>query len=103
MTHCLHSLLTGEPQIWQTECIDGHHLPLAKLDPEAFVGSAMLYCFLQFELLPLVPPIPMPPPLPPNYPPLPEEEMELSSEEESEYESGDDEDKERWGGDKLTL
>ncbi|XP_044196183.1 RNA-binding region-containing protein 3 [Thunnus albacares] len=48
-----------------------------------------------FELLPLAPPIPMPPPLPPDYPPLPEEEMELSSEEESEYESGDDEDKER--------
>uniref|UniRef100_A0A3Q3W562 RNA-binding region-containing protein 3 n=1 Tax=Mola mola TaxID=94237 RepID=A0A3Q3W562_MOLML len=40
------------------------------------------------------PPMPMPPPFPPDYPPLPEEEMELSSEEESEYESGDDEDKE---------
>lgn len=38
----------------------------------------------------------MPPPFPPDYPPLPEEEMELSSGEESEYESGDDEDKERW-------
>lgn len=38
----------------------------------------------------------MPPPFPPNYPPLPAEEMEMSSEEESEYESGDDEDKERW-------
>ncbi|XP_039983469.1 RNA-binding region-containing protein 3 isoform X2 [Xiphias gladius] len=48
-----------------------------------------------FELLPPAPPIPMPPPFPPDYPPLPEEEMELSSEEESEYESGDDEDKER--------
>uniref|UniRef100_A0A3B5A0G5 RNA-binding region-containing protein 3 n=1 Tax=Stegastes partitus TaxID=144197 RepID=A0A3B5A0G5_9TELE len=45
--------------------------------------------------LPPAPPIPMPPPFPPEYPPLPEEEMELSSEEESEYESGDDEDKER--------
>jgi len=39
----------------------------------------------------------MPPPFPPHYPPLPEEEMELSSGEESEYESGDDEDKERCG------
>ncbi|XP_008278442.1 RNA-binding region-containing protein 3 [Stegastes partitus] len=48
-----------------------------------------------FEHLPPAPPIPMPPPFPPEYPPLPEEEMELSSEEESEYESGDDEDKER--------
>ncbi|KAK2858619.1 hypothetical protein Q5P01_003239 [Channa striata] len=48
-----------------------------------------------FEPLPPAPPIPMPPPCPPDYPPLPEEEMELSSEEESEYESGDDEDKER--------
>ncbi|KAG7524660.1 hypothetical protein JOB18_015284 [Solea senegalensis] len=48
-----------------------------------------------FQLLPPAPPIPMPPPFPPDYPPLPEEEMELSSEEESEYESGDDEDKER--------
>ncbi|XP_069007493.1 RNA-binding region-containing protein 3 [Embiotoca jacksoni] len=50
---------------------------------------------LMFEPLPPLPPIPMPPPFPPDYPPLPEEEMELSSEEESEYESGDDEDKER--------
>ncbi|KAF3703355.1 RNA-binding protein 40 RNA-binding motif protein 40 RNA-binding region-containing protein 3 [Channa argus] len=48
-----------------------------------------------FETLRPAPPIPMPPPFPPHYPPLPEEEMELSSEEESEYESGDDEDKER--------
>ncbi|XP_041824586.1 RNA-binding region-containing protein 3 [Melanotaenia boesemani] len=48
-----------------------------------------------FEFLPHAPPIPMPPPFPPDYPPLPEEEMDLSSEEESEYESGDDEDKER--------
>ncbi|XP_034417393.1 RNA-binding region-containing protein 3-like [Cyclopterus lumpus] len=48
-----------------------------------------------FELLPPSPPFPMPPPFPPDYPPLPEEEMELSSGEESEYESGDDEDKER--------
>lgn len=48
-----------------------------------------------FEYLPPAPPVPMPPPFPPDYPPLPEEEMELSSEEESEYESGDDEDKER--------
>ncbi|KAM6977312.1 RNA-binding region-containing protein 3 [Aplochiton taeniatus] len=47
-----------------------------------------------FELSP-APPIPMPPPFPPNYPPLPEEEMELSSGEESEYDSGEDEDKER--------
>lgn len=43
----------------------------------------------------------MPPPFPPDYPPLPEEEMEMSSEEESEYESGDDEDKERWGDDRV--
>ncbi|KAM3593376.1 uncharacterized protein V6R79_011675 [Siganus canaliculatus] len=48
-----------------------------------------------FEFLPPAPPIPMPPPFPPDFPPLPEEEMQLSSEEESEYESGDDEDKER--------
>ncbi|XP_070709037.1 RNA-binding region-containing protein 3 isoform X2 [Pempheris klunzingeri] len=48
-----------------------------------------------FEFLPPAPPIPLPPPFPPDYPPLPEEEMELSSGEESEYESGDDEDKER--------
>ncbi|XP_037829226.1 RNA-binding region-containing protein 3 isoform X2 [Kryptolebias marmoratus] len=48
-----------------------------------------------FELLPPAPPVPMPPPFPPDYPPLPEEEMELSSGEESEYESGDDEDRER--------
>lgn len=41
----------------------------------------------------------MPPPFPPDYPPLPVEEMELSSGEESEYDSGDDEDKERWGVD----
>uniref|UniRef100_A0AAX7UJR8 RNA-binding region-containing protein 3 n=1 Tax=Astatotilapia calliptera TaxID=8154 RepID=A0AAX7UJR8_ASTCA len=40
-----------------------------------------------FELLPPAPPIPMPPPFPPDYPPLPEEEMEMSSEEESEYET----------------
>uniref|UniRef100_A0A3Q3GIK8 RNA-binding region-containing protein 3 n=1 Tax=Kryptolebias marmoratus TaxID=37003 RepID=A0A3Q3GIK8_KRYMA len=46
-------------------------------------------------LLPPAPPVPMPPPFPPDYPPLPEEEMELSSGEESEYESGDDEDRER--------
>ncbi|XP_036377878.1 RNA-binding region-containing protein 3 [Megalops cyprinoides] len=46
-----------------------------------------------YETFPTPPP-PMPP-LPPEYPPLPEEEMEFSSEEESEYESGDDEDKER--------
>ncbi|XP_019130361.2 RNA-binding region-containing protein 3 isoform X2 [Larimichthys crocea] len=48
-----------------------------------------------FEFLPPVPHMPMPPPFPPDYPPLPEEEMELSSQEESEYDSGDDEDKER--------
>uniref|UniRef100_A0A665X1M2 RNA-binding region-containing protein 3 n=1 Tax=Echeneis naucrates TaxID=173247 RepID=A0A665X1M2_ECHNA len=48
-----------------------------------------------YELLPPAPPMPMPPPFPPEYPPLPEDEMELSS-EESEYESGDDEDKERY-------
>ncbi|XP_036934873.1 RNA-binding region-containing protein 3 isoform X2 [Acanthopagrus latus] len=48
-----------------------------------------------FDYLPPAPPIPMPPPFPPDCPPLPEEEMELSSGEESEYESGDDEDKER--------
>lgn len=51
--------------------------------------------FFQFDCRPPVPPMPMPPPFPPDYPPLPEEEMELSSGEESEYESGDDEDKER--------
>lgn len=49
----------------------------------------------QLELLPPAPAVPMPPPFPPSYPPLPEEEMDMSSEEESEYESGDDEDKER--------
>ncbi|XP_041670183.1 RNA-binding region-containing protein 3 [Cheilinus undulatus] len=47
-----------------------------------------------YDFLPPAPPIPMPPPFPPDFPPLPEEEMEVSS-EESEYESGDDEDKER--------
>ncbi|XP_029955212.1 RNA-binding region-containing protein 3 isoform X2 [Salarias fasciatus] len=47
------------------------------------------------QLLPPFAAVPMPPPFPPDYPPLPEEEMELSSGEESEYESGDDEDKER--------
>lgn len=41
--------------------------------------------------------MPTPPPFPPDYPPLPEEEMDLSSGEESEYESGDDGDKERCG------
>ncbi|KAG8009359.1 RNA-binding protein 40 [Nibea albiflora] len=51
--------------------------------------------YVQFEFLPPAPPIPMPPPFPPDYPPLPEEEMELSSGDESEYDSGDDEDKER--------
>ncbi|XP_034717735.1 RNA-binding region-containing protein 3 isoform X1 [Etheostoma cragini] len=48
-----------------------------------------------FDVLPPAPPFPMPPPFPPDYPPLPEEEMELSSGQESEYESGEDEDKER--------
>uniref|UniRef100_A0A1A8SBI5 RNA-binding region-containing protein 3 n=1 Tax=Nothobranchius rachovii TaxID=451742 RepID=A0A1A8SBI5_9TELE len=48
-----------------------------------------------YEHRPPVPSFPMPPPLPPDYPPLPVEEMDLSSGEESEYESGDDEDKER--------
>ncbi|KAL1006675.1 hypothetical protein UPYG_G00075260, partial [Umbra pygmaea] len=47
-----------------------------------------------FEMHPAPPP-PMPPPYPPDCPPLPTDEMELSSGEESEYESGDDEDKER--------
>ncbi|XP_034027473.1 RNA-binding region-containing protein 3 [Thalassophryne amazonica] len=56
-----------------------------------------------FQNLPPAPPIPMPPPFPPEYPPLPEEEMELSSEEESEYESGDDEDKERIAHLKLLV
>ncbi|KAL4616837.1 RNA-binding protein 40 [Arapaima gigas] len=46
-----------------------------------------------YEAVPAPPP-PMPP-YPPEYPPLPEEEMEFSSEEESEYESGDDEEKQR--------
>ncbi|XP_019722729.1 RNA-binding region-containing protein 3 isoform X1 [Hippocampus comes] len=48
-----------------------------------------------FGHLPTAPPMPMPPPLPPDLPPTPAEEMEMSSDEESEYESGDDEDKER--------
>ncbi|XP_061661843.1 RNA-binding region-containing protein 3 isoform X2 [Syngnathoides biaculeatus] len=48
-----------------------------------------------FEHLPAAPPIPMPPPLPPDLPPTPAEEMEMSADEESEYESGDDEEKER--------
>ncbi|XP_028333097.1 RNA-binding region-containing protein 3 [Gouania willdenowi] len=42
-------------------------------------------------MLPAPPHIPMPPPFPPDYPPLPVEEMDLSSQEESEYESGDEE------------
>uniref|UniRef100_A0A8C7Q4D7 RNA-binding region-containing protein 3 n=1 Tax=Oncorhynchus mykiss TaxID=8022 RepID=A0A8C7Q4D7_ONCMY len=46
-----------------------------------------------YEMHPAPPP-PMPPPYPPHYPPLPADEMDLSSEEGSEYESGDDEDKE---------
>lgn len=66
-----------------------------QLTSKAFVSQTLLFCFLQFDLLPPAPPIPMPPPFPPDYPPLPVEEMELSSGEESEYESGDDEDKER--------
>lgn len=45
-----------------------------------------------YGILPPAPPIPVPPPLPPEYPPLPGQEV---SSEESEYESGDDEDKER--------
>ncbi|RVE58978.1 hypothetical protein OJAV_G00199630 [Oryzias javanicus] len=48
-----------------------------------------------FDTLPSAPPMPMPPPFPPDFPPLPEEDMEVSSDEESEYESEDDEDKER--------
>ena len=41
-------------------------------------------------------PGPMPPAFPPDYPPLPQEDMDLSSEPESEYDSGDDdENKER--------
>ncbi|KAG7269674.1 hypothetical protein CRUP_029792 [Coryphaenoides rupestris] len=41
-------------------------------------------------------PGPAPPAFPPDHPPLPQEDMELSSEPESEYDSGDDgEDKER--------
>ncbi|XP_075994283.1 RNA-binding region-containing protein 3 isoform X2 [Genypterus blacodes] len=47
-----------------------------------------------FEFLHPAPSIPMPPPFPPNFPPLPEEDMDVST-EESEYESEDDEDKER--------
>uniref|UniRef100_A0A6Q2Z4S3 RNA-binding region-containing protein 3 n=1 Tax=Esox lucius TaxID=8010 RepID=A0A6Q2Z4S3_ESOLU len=43
------------------------------------------------------PPPPMPPPYPPHCPPLPTDEMDLST-EESEYDSGDDEDKERVNG-----
>ncbi|XP_006007971.1 RNA-binding region-containing protein 3 isoform X2 [Latimeria chalumnae] len=45
------------------------------------------------EFVPMPPP-PIPP-YPPEEPPLPVEEMEVSSEEESEYESGDEEEKER--------
>lgn len=49
----------------------------------------------QFEMPPGPLP-PMPPPFPPENPPLPEHEEGASgSEEESEYESGDEEDKER--------
>ncbi|XP_057680698.1 RNA-binding region-containing protein 3 [Corythoichthys intestinalis] len=48
-----------------------------------------------FDPLPTAPAIPMPPPLPPDLPPIPAEEIVMSSDEESEYESGDDEDKER--------
>lgn len=43
-------------------------------------------------MLPPVPLFPMPPPFPPEYPPLPGQERSS----ESEYESEDDEDKERW-------
>ncbi|KAM8880777.1 RNA-binding region-containing protein 3 isoform 1-T1 [Synchiropus picturatus] len=48
-----------------------------------------------FECLPHAPPMPAPPPFPPDYPPLPERDVDPASEEESEYESEDDEDKER--------
>lgn len=48
------------------------------------------YTMAQGPFLPMVPP---PPALPPENPPLPEG----TSDEESEYESGDDEDKERSG------
>lgn len=61
--------------------------------------TCLLFVFfvvvVQFDSRLPIPPMPMPPPFPPDFPPLPEEEMELSSGEESEYESGDDEDKER--------
>ncbi|XP_077365611.1 RNA-binding region-containing protein 3 isoform X2 [Festucalex cinctus] len=49
---------------------------------------------LLFGHLPSAPPIPMAPPLPPGLVPTPADEMKMSSDEESEYESGD-EDKER--------
>lgn len=45
-----------------------------------------------YEMVPPVPLTPVPPPLPPEKPPLPRHE---GSSEESEYESGDDEEKER--------
>ncbi|KAI1891438.1 hypothetical protein AGOR_G00143820 [Albula goreensis] len=44
---------------------------------------------------PMAAPLPPMPPLPQEYPPLPDEAMEFSSEEESEYESDDNEEKER--------
>ncbi|XP_038600688.1 RNA-binding region-containing protein 3 [Tachyglossus aculeatus] len=47
------------------------------------------------EYLPLHVPLPPAPPLPPEEPPLPEDDEEASSREESEYESGDDEDRQR--------
>ncbi|XP_077591985.1 RNA-binding region-containing protein 3 [Stigmatopora nigra] len=50
---------------------------------------------LLFDHLPSAPTIPMRPPLPPDLPPIPAVEMVMSSDEESEYESGDDEEKER--------
>ncbi|XP_069795547.1 RNA-binding region-containing protein 3 isoform X2 [Narcine bancroftii] len=49
--------------------------------------------YVQYEeYIPAPPPMP---PLPPDQPPVPEEEMDVSSEAESEYESGSEEDKDR--------
>ncbi|KAG9351079.1 hypothetical protein JZ751_024969, partial [Albula glossodonta] len=49
--------------------------------------------YVQYQ--PMAAPLPPMPPLPQEYPPLPDEAMEFSSEEESEYESDDNEEKER--------
>ena len=63
-----------------------------RCSPRLDIALKLYLCPPQYDLAPA----PMPPPFPPDHPPLPQEDMELSSEPESEYDSGDDdENKER--------